>query len=192
MTEVCPDCGSPVYVYPRLDREKWKRVYEEVCRGCGRKFDVTKEEELTDDELKDYLNKIIDKNKPINISHKRIYDLFYRGEEYDYEFLNYLRAELSKRGELFEKSTIESGFFYVVRNIVVCWEIPKYGNATWFFRGDPTSIMDHAEIYRKSEILNDDLLRETSGFEERAYHDYHNVGEWKTKINEILERIFAE
>jgi hypothetical protein len=139
MPEICPDCGSPVYEYPRLDLEKLKRIYEEKCRGCSKNFGITREEELPDDILKIILKKVD---------------------------------------------------FYKINNIVV-WEIPKYGNATWFFQGDLASILIDIKIYGKSGILDDNQSRKISGFEGRVYHDYYNIEEWKTKINEVLERIFG-
>lgn len=191
MTKECTDCGRSVYVYPEVDYEKLKKVYYEICVGCGKKFNVTKEEELSDDELKRHLRKI-DKNKPLNISHKRMWKLYY-GAGYDYKFLEYLKTNLINRGKLLEQSTIANGFFYVIDNVVV-WEIPKYGNATWFFRGSVTFIISQIsqEIFSKSDILNDDQLVKMTGFKGKVNHNYGDFKDWKTRIDEMLECTFVK
>ncbi|MCK5660762.1 MAG: hypothetical protein KAH86_05330 [Methanosarcinales archaeon] len=191
MTKECTNCGRSVFEYQEVDHEKLKRVYYEMCVGCGKKSNVTKEEELSDDELKRHL-KTIDKNKPLNISHKRMWKLYY-GAEYDYKFLEYLKTNLSKRGKLLEQSTITNGFFYVIDNVIV-WEIPKYGNATYFFQGSVTFILPQISqgIFSKSDILNDNQLIKIIGFKGKVNHNYDDFKGWKTRIDEIQESIFAK
>lgn len=189
----CPVCGGQLFFYPTIILEKKIKLWKERCRDCSKAFNVVKEETLSDYELKELLR---GRKKPIKfLPPKKIYDWFYAGKkDYDYAFLKYLEDQLRTQRNVAIVSTLEYGFFYKANGIVI-WEVPRYGNATYFFHGD-LSIVDAViaivDSLGKTAILYDAKLRKKIGFIDRLWHNYYDVDLWKRNVSELLNSLLKK
>lgn len=155
--------------------------YGELVRWAKRRLEQDKEIMGTDE--------LLDKAKELGITIINPDDLLEKvtfKPDYKKSFFTFLREKA-------EKTYYSSkGFFFILKNGRIVWEMPKYGASTYVFKKqDPHLLMQRLKITMRSKIYSDDQVGSLLQFIGRRRHpqsdERHELFEenWQERVGEL-------
>lgn len=97
------------------------------------------------------------------------------------------------KGKAKETYATNNGFFFVMKNNFIIWEMPKYGASTYIFNPqDIHLLMQRLKITQRAKIYSDDAVAKELNYVNRRKHPTEHENEayeenWQQRVLELAE-----